>query len=149
MKKKVVLELICCSFIILFVYAGLMKLMDYEKFTVQIGQSPLLTRFAGFIGWFIPAAEVIVAGALAFPRFRLAGLYSSLGLMVMFTFYIFAVLNFSHHVPCSCGGILEQLGWKEHFVFNLAFVVLAVVGIRLHTQQSTSSASGMAQISER
>ncbi len=149
MKRKVILELICCAFIILFIYAGVIKLVEYEKFTVQIGQSPLLTRFAGFIGWFIPSIEVLVATALVIPRLRLAGLYLSLGLMVMFTAYIFAVLNFSHHVPCSCGGILEQLGWKEHFVFNVAFVMLAVAGIRLHARPSSESPSAATQTTGR
>ncbi len=145
MKKQIVLNTICYAFIILFVYAATTKLLEYEKFTIQIGQSPLLTNIAGFIGWSVPTVEIVVAAMLAFSRTRLPGLYLGLGLMVMFTAYIFAVLNFSHHVPCSCGGILEQLGWKEHFVFNLGFVALALAGIRLQSGARSEGADASTQ----
>lgn len=34
-----------------------------------------------------------------------------------------------HNIPCSCGGILESLGWREHLYFNLAFIALAVLAL--------------------
>ena len=58
MKKTMVIEIICALFIILFMYAALTKLLDYEKFRVQIGQSPLLTAFAGWIAWMVPVARM-------------------------------------------------------------------------------------------
>lgn len=124
-------EVIAALFIVLLVYAALSKLLDYEKFVVQIGQSPLLTHYAGFMAWFIPAVEMLIAVLLAWARLRLAGLYAAFALMVMFTAYIIVILNFSEHIPCSCGGVLEKLGWKEHLVFNIVFVLLALTGIVL------------------
>jgi hypothetical protein len=44
----------------------------------------------------------------------------------MFTFYIVIILNFSSFIPCSCGGILEKLGWREHLIFNIFFLFLAL-----------------------
>ena len=38
MKKKLAIEIICALFILLFTYAAVMKLMDVQKFTVQIGK---------------------------------------------------------------------------------------------------------------
>jgi hypothetical protein len=55
--------------------------------------------------------------------------------MVMFTAYIVAILNFSNYVPCSCGGVLEKLGWREHLIFNSAFVVLGLIGIVLQAEE--------------
>src|SRR5690606_10893575 len=49
--------------------------------------------------------------------------------MVAFTVYIYLILNYSDFVPCSCGGILEKLGWTEHLIFNAAAVLLSIVGI--------------------
>jgi hypothetical protein len=131
MKRTLILEIICFLFIILFVYAAVTKLLDYEKFTVQIGQSPLLTDIAGFVGWFIPAIELAIAGMLAFSKTRLLGLYGALMLMVSFTLYILAILNFAETIPCSCGGVLASLNWWQHLIFNIAFVLLAVTGILL------------------
>ncbi|SFW20771.1 Methylamine utilisation protein MauE [Sinomicrobium oceani] len=134
--RNVIVEIICYLFILLFVYAAVNKLMDVQKFTVQIGQSPLLTNIAGFTAWFIPIIEVIVALMLAWTRTRLAGLYGAFTLMVMFTAYIIAILSFSEKIPCSCGGVLEKLGWTEHLIFNIAFILLALLGIVLSLKQT-------------
>jgi uncharacterized membrane protein YphA (DoxX/SURF4 family) len=134
MKKGVIVEIVCFLFILLFVYTALTKLLDYEKFQVQIGQSPLLSSLSGFIVWFIPSVEIVISIMLALPRFRAMGLYMAFTLMVLFTGYIVAILNFNGHVPCSCGGVLEKMGWTEHLIFNIVFVLFAAVGILLHSK---------------
>lgn len=142
MKHKFVIEIISFLFILLFVYAAMNKLLDIEKFRVQIGQSPLLTSAAPFVAWLIPVFEIVISLMLAIPKFRLLGLYSSFSLMVMFTAYIVVILNFSDHIPCSCGGLLERLGWTEHLVFNIMFVLLAAAGVLL-TDNSNSLLSSV------
>ena len=129
--KGVLVEVICYLFILLFVYAAVSKLTDFGKFKAQLGQSPILTDFAEIIALIIPAIEIAIAIMLIFPAMRRMALYACYYLMTLFTIYIIAVLNFSNHVPCSCGGILEKLGWTEHIIFNLVFVILAVLGIYL------------------
>ena len=131
MKRKIALEIICFLFVLLFTYAAANKLIDYQKFRVQIGLSPLLTGFGSFIPWMVIGAEFIVSIFLLIPRFRLHALFASFSLMTVFTAYIVAILEFSSFVPCSCGGVLEKLGWTEHLIFNSAFVALALVGIIL------------------
>lgn len=106
---------------LLFIYAGASKMLDFENFQVQLAQSPLLSAYAGMISYMIIAIEFIVAIALCMNSSRLIGLYASLGLMAGFTIYIYLILNYSDFIPCSCGGILEKLGWKEHMVFNIFF----------------------------
>lgn len=129
MKKNIIVECICFLLVILFTYAAANKLIDYQKFTVQIGLSPLLTGFRGFIPWMLIGIEFTISIFLLIPRFRLYALFASFSLMTMFTAYIVAILKFSSFVPCSCGGVLERLGWTEHLIFNACFVVLSLVGI--------------------
>jgi uncharacterized membrane protein YphA (DoxX/SURF4 family) len=136
MARRVTIEVISLLFILLFVYASVSKLLDYEKFSIQIGQSPLLTGFGGSIPWLVIAVELIVSVMLAVPRMRLIAFFGAFSLMVMFTAYIYAVLHFSPFVPCSCGGVLEKLGWSEHLVFNGVFVGLAFIGVLLHGTRS-------------
>lgn len=135
MKRPLVIEIICFLFILLFVYAALMKLLDVEKFTVQLGQSPLLMAFAPLVAWVVPVTELIIAALLIFSRTRLVGLYAAFTIMVMFTMYIIVILAFASHVPCSCGGILEKMGWTAHLIFNVGFVLLAVVGLALQSSK--------------
>lgn len=129
--KNTIVNIISLLYVLLFVYAAVSKLLDFENFRVQLGQSPLLSAFAGVIAWIVPAIELFIALLIVSKRWRIIGLFGALGLMIMFTAYIFIILNYSSFVPCSCGGILEKLGWTEHLFFNLVFIMLAAAGILL------------------
>ena len=117
--------------IILFIYAGLSKLMDYEGFRFQLGRSPYVTGIAGFVAWFMPAAEIIAALLLTFQRTRLFGFYLSFFLMFLFTGYIYAMLHYSPFLPCSCGGVLSAMSWEQHLYFNIFFVLVSLTGALL------------------
>lgn len=106
---------------VLFTYAAVSKLLDFTNFQVQLGQSPILGSYAGMISYGVPIVELVVVIALAVPGSRVFGLYCSLVLMVLFTTYIYIILHYAWFVPCSCGGILEKLGWQEHLVFNIVY----------------------------
>src|ERR1044072_4988425 len=103
MKKKTVVDIIAYLFIILFIYASVNKLLDYDSFSTELGKSPLLTAFAGYVAWAVPAVELVVVILLTVPKWMLAGFYAAFSLMTMFTAYIVAILNFSDSIPCSCG----------------------------------------------
>lgn len=127
-KQKCV-DIIGYLYILLFTYAALSKLLDYESFTIQLGQSPLLSAFAGWVSWLVPALEILIAILLMFTATRFFALLASFTLMVMFSVYIFIIVNYSEFVPCSCGGILEKMTWNQHLAFNLLFCFLAALAI--------------------
>jgi uncharacterized membrane protein YphA (DoxX/SURF4 family) len=134
MKKTISLlipVIISYFFILLFCYASISKVLDFENFQVQIAQSPLLSAYAGLVSYATIISELIIVLLLLIPKSRLLGLYASLGLMSAFTVYIYLILNFSDFVPCSCGGILEKMSWTEHLIFNIICVLLSIVGIVL------------------
>jgi hypothetical protein len=131
MKRKIAIEAISIILVVLFVYAALSKIMDFETFRVQLGKSPLLALMSGLIAYVVPTAELLISLLLVFSRTRLIGFYSSLMLLFLFTAYLIAILNFSYYVPCSCGGILQGMSWRTHIFFNLGFIVLSVIGIVL------------------
>lgn len=127
--KKAVATITSYAFSLLYLYAAASKLLDYENFRVQLGQSPLLSAFAGPVSWAVPAIEIIISIMLLSEKFRTAGLFLAFGLMAMFTAYIYIMLNYSSYVPCSCGGVLEKMTWDQHLIFNLGFVILGAVAI--------------------
>ncbi|OIV40350.1 MauE/DoxX family redox-associated membrane protein [Flavobacterium johnsoniae] len=129
--QRIILECITLSFVLLYVYAAMSKLLDFENFKVQLGQSPLLSAHAAWIVYAVPITEFLIAGFLIIPRLRTTALKASMALMTMFTAYIFIVLHYSSFVPCSCGGILEKMSWNVHLVFNIVLMILAAAAILL------------------
>ncbi|WP_281638286.1 DoxX family protein [Flavobacterium marginilacus] len=143
--KNIFLDFISLLYILLFVYAAVSKVLDFENFQVQLGQSPLLSAFAGSIAWLVPVLELSIALLIAFKEWRLIGLFAAFGLMIMFTAYIYIILNHSSFIPCSCGGILEKMGWKEHLIFNVFFVLLAFIGILFLFQNRTKAVTAQSK----
>ncbi|UUF12598.1 MULTISPECIES: MauE/DoxX family redox-associated membrane protein [Flavobacterium] len=118
-------------YVLLFVYAAVSKLIDFERFQVQLAQSPILSAYADLISYVVIIVEFAISGLLIFKRTSTIGMLLALWLMTMFTSYIFIVLNYSSFVPCSCGGILEKMTWKVHLIFNLIFTLLALLALFL------------------
>jgi uncharacterized membrane protein YphA (DoxX/SURF4 family) len=131
MTKSTIVEIISVLFIILFLYTGISKLMEYGVFEEQIADSPILKPIAPVIAWGLPLTEFLVTILLIIPRWRLKGLYASLILMIAFTLYIGAIMTFNKELPCSCGGIISELSWQGHLVFNSIFILLAFTGVVL------------------
>lgn len=135
MLKRTIPSIVALLFVVLFLYTGISKLMDYAVFKEQIATSPILAPIASFTAWALPLTEFAVAVLLFIPAWRLWGLYASFVLMFLFTGYIVAILNFSKELPCSCGGVLAEMSWDQHLVFNIVFTVLALVAALLERQR--------------
>ncbi|MCS3869472.1 hypothetical protein J3D55_002388 [Chryseobacterium ginsenosidimutans] len=112
-------------FILLFIYAGVSKLLEFEEFQVQLAQSPLLSAYASSISYTVIIVELTIAGLLSIHKSRMLGLFASFSLMIAFSVYIYLILYYSEFVPCSCGGILENMGWTTHLIFNITTVLIA------------------------
>jgi hypothetical protein len=98
---------------------------------LRLARFPFISTYAIWIAWGVPFLEIVIAGLFLFPKYILTALYASFSLMSIFTTYIILVLKFSDSIPCSCGGVISKLGWKEHLIFNLAFIAFALLGILL------------------
>lgn len=130
---QMLVEVICTLICILFLYAAVSKLLEFDKFRIQLGLSPLLSPFAGVVSVFIPAVEIVLSILVFTRKYRFVALCGSYCLMVIFSAYIVWILNFSEFIPCSCGGILENMGWRQHLVFNMIFTALCGAGVWFET----------------
>lgn len=131
MKRATIAEVIAFLFIILFLYTGISKLMEFDIATEQIALSPLLAPIAGFVVIFVPIAEIVTSLLLFFPKSRIYGLWATLALMIAFTGYVIYLINYNDQLPCTCGGVLEQLSWPQHRALNITLTLLAIIAIRL------------------
>ena len=123
--------------IVLFTYAASVKLFDHEQFAAQLSQIAFLKNFAGFLSVCLPVIEIITALCLVFDSTLMIGLVLAVLLITEFTIYIAAMLVFSSNLPCSCGGVIAQMSWKEHLVFNIFFMLLSWNALIHYNKYST------------
>lgn len=128
------IEAITAVLLLLWIYTGLSKLIQYDKFRFEAGRSPFLQHVAPWVAAIVPAVELIVAALLIFKRTRIAGLYASLFLMTLFTGYVYIMLHYAYDLSCSCGGIIELLTWEQHLLVNLIVTLLTAIAILLQSR---------------
>ncbi|MEN2436488.1 MauE/DoxX family redox-associated membrane protein [Weeksellaceae bacterium A-14] len=123
-------------FILLFCYAAISKVLDFENFQIQISESPLLSGYTLLIPYLVIITEFIIAGLLCYKKTKTIGLIGSFVLMLIFTGYIAVMLLSNKNLPCSCGGILEKMSWHQHLYFNIGCVILSVIALGLNLKYS-------------
>lgn len=117
---------------ILFVYTAVSKLLHLDLFLGRLERMPFISPYASPISWMVPFLELVIAGLLWFPKYRKLALQASLVLLGLFTAYIGIVLTYSDAIPCSCGGVISALGWRDHILFNATFMLMTLLGIIWH-----------------
>jgi uncharacterized membrane protein YphA (DoxX/SURF4 family) len=143
MKKDIALKIICTLLVFLFVYASVSKFANWTTFVGDMNNQPFPAFVKPILVWAVPLAELAIVTLLIFDTTRLLGLYASLLLMVAFTFYTGVVLmHFFKYIPCSCGGIIKDLSWQQHLVFNLFFVVISLIGILKYPLETRNYKTG-------
>ena len=120
-----------CAFalVFLFVYTATSKLSKHDVFQVQLDRFPGIRHMALFLTWAVPITELAVAALLLSACVRKIGFILSLALMVTFTLYLALMLGIAQHLPCSCGGVISSMTWKQHLVFNIFFTGIALSGL--------------------
>ena len=143
MKKELLYELITGLLVLLFLYTGFTKILDFRNFEISM-------RFQHLPGWLttpmiylLPGSEIIVAALMVSDKTRVAGLYIFLVMMTGFSLYVgAALLQFFPNAPSACGGIIKSKSWGPHLMLNLLWVFLAGISLRHYrkTQKNISRA---------
>nr|WP_295924697.1 MauE/DoxX family redox-associated membrane protein [uncultured Dyadobacter sp.] len=133
LRKQRQIWMVAGLLIVLFTYTGISKLLNLDEFERELARQTLPGCSKQPLLWLIPATELIVAGLLVYRPTRQTGFYGSALLMLLFTGYMgLVLLNFFDRVPCSCGGVIKEMGFATHFVFNLIFLALSILGIYMY-----------------
>jgi hypothetical protein len=138
-NRNTIVEVISALFILLFVYTGINKFIALNTLQYVLKEYPLIGNFPTAVAWGLPLIELFVAALLFIPKTRLRGLYASLILMTGFTAYLSYMLVFTPKLPCTCGGLLQKLSWPQHLIFNILFVLLSIIAIRLRRRNNDQS----------
>jgi putative oxidoreductase len=130
--RLVIVDTISYLFILLFMYTAANKIWEFHNFEWVLSTLPVIGSFSELIAYSIPAAEIIASLLLLSYTGRHLGLILSCLLMLGFTTYLLFMIIYTDNLPCNCGGVLSQLSWKQHIAFNLFFLLLSFIAIRLN-----------------
>jgi hypothetical protein len=139
--KEIIVDIISYLFIFLFIYTAYSKGTDYATFANSLSRYTIMENYADQIAWLVIAAEVFVSGLLLFPKTRKLGLIASLILMLSFTVALLIMVFTMDTQFCSCGGVLNSMGAKEHIWFNTGFIALSIIGVALSKKSVNTSSS--------
>ncbi|WP_343692479.1 MauE/DoxX family redox-associated membrane protein [Chitinophaga sp.] len=118
---------------LLFMYAAVVKAMDYGLFLADMSKSPLLVKYdKEILGPGVLGVEFLIVALLSFAATRKSGLFLSFFVMLLFTLYLSTLYFFYTNIPCSCGGILGKMSYPAHIAFNAVFTLLAATGVLLY-----------------
>jgi len=117
--------------ILLFGYTAISKILEYNKFVFQmrLAQMPIIAILAPLLGILLPVLELMIVWMLYKDSLRIKGFYASILLLFTFEIYISIMLLSGEKLPCTCGGIISQMGWKTHLLFNAVFMVISILPI--------------------
>lgn len=134
--QVLLLKISCAILILLWVYTALNKLIDLQEFRLQLNNQNFSKTTAALLLYLIPISELLAVLLLLFKKTISIGLTLSTILLTIFTAYIFLVLiGFYDKIPCSCGGVLKEMGWTAHLFFNLFFLSLNLIALKFQLQQ--------------
>lgn len=132
MKSELIIKLLCTLIALMFFYAAVSKLMDYDRSRSEMMAQIFPRSIADILVWLVPSVELIITVLLLYNPTRLKGLFASIMLLACFSVYIVVSMSgVSGKIPCGCGGILRHMGYWTHLVFNIVFIVLAMIGVML------------------
>ena len=111
--------------IIVYVYAFFSKLLRFEQFELDLFSSPLIPEFlVGILSYLIPLIEVWIIFTLLFFLEIWVYLFN---LVMMFAYTVYMVVyEYISEGECGCNKLFESLGFKEHLVFNMLLLLIAV-----------------------
>jgi hypothetical protein len=132
MKKDYIVEILIAFILLLFAYSSVAKFLDHNRFVIQMSRAPLplIKSIAPLLGWLIPIIEMLVSLGLIINKTRVTALGAAILLLLAFEFYIAGMLLSGLHLPCTCGGIIENLNWKQHLLFNGAVMIIGIMAYR-------------------
>lgn len=131
MKERII-KFASSLLIILWIYTGGSKLVDFTSFAHQLALQNFSPFLTDILKYTIPIMEVFTAVLLCLKVTFRVGLVLSLIIIGSFTVYTILVLTgFYPKIPCSCGGIIKTLSWRNHLFFNLSICAINITALSL------------------
>ena len=128
---KYILRFSRLFFIVLFLYAGLTKLLSMTLFIDNLSNSPMLNNneVVLAIAYGLPIIELTVSALLLIKKQLSISLYLVFFLLIGYISYLVALLFMYPEIPCNCRSFFPILNWHGHLYFTIGCTLLAIASI--------------------
>lgn len=131
-RQKAGLFIIIFILLVLWIPVTIDKVSNFTSFKYSILQQPFPDWLGLILIYILPTVELLIVVCLMFEKLRKTGLLISSLLMAVFTGYIgIGLLGYWEKLPCGCGSVITGMTWKQHFFFNVAFLLISGLGLYL------------------
>lgn len=131
-RLTLILQGITILLLFLWIPVSINKVLAFDTFSLSISRQPIPPFTSKIAIYTIPILEILTCLLLITSKYRLWGFILSTLLMGIFSGYIaLALLDTWKNLPCACGLIISNLGWTEHLLFNLVFLIISLLGLIL------------------
>jgi len=132
--KKIIAEIICFVLLMYWFYEGIYKVVHLSDFGLYITHAPLLKSIGRVLKYVIPFGEVGLAILFVIPKYKMASLYISIGLLIAFLLWIMSVYLFAHRLFFSPYHAWWQKPiWMHKMLISLGLCWFGFVAIILST----------------
>lgn len=134
--KELALKVIDISNLLLisgiFIYAGIMKLLDFSAFPEEISRYHIIPAdLVLYVATYLVFFEIFAAIALLIPTFRVCGAWCMFFLMAVFCVAIIFALARGIDITCGCFGSNSSGFFGKGFAFLFRDLLLLIMTIRL------------------
>jgi hypothetical protein len=114
-------------FLILFIsYTMMNKLLAIESFQVNLLKTGVFSNtMAVYLSYIVIISEFLVLLILVFRK--KTGSMLLLIMLAIFTIYISWLRFYGRYEVCGCGGVLNGLAFKYHFMINMTLIFFAIL----------------------
>jgi hypothetical protein len=130
--KRILSPVSYSTLIFIWSYTGIEKIIRFKESRKAFLNQPMPNEIEEVLAYVVPGVELLLALLLLLSATRWWGYLGSILLLSVFTTYVGLIwVGAFPRVPCNCAGILESLGWAEHFILNMICIGLGVWGLRM------------------
>lgn len=124
---------------ILLLYSAYYKIWHWDDFEVQLYTSILIAdKYIPILMLFLPSFEILISIMIFYFYKKNIGLFLSFFLLLLYTFYLIALNEFSFSSICSNGGLFNVIDYSRHLLINLFFLTLNLIALYLNRNDSSS-----------
>jgi len=125
--RTTVVRILALALACMLLYTATKKVMDLQAFAAHIEVLPYMRTWITYV---LSAVVILLEYGLGlmllYQPMRRSLYLGVIGLMLIYTAYIYAILNYALKLPCSCQGAFKSMTWEQHYLVNAVMAAVAV-----------------------